>query len=369
MRVKPSVFLFLVLAGLGISLGAFGQTSGSSQVSRTFNFAHASDVQNMNEIATAIRTIAEAEPSTDEANRSMTVRAAFEIGDRMALAEWLFNGMDLASPVAANSAIHEFRLAGSGDNIVRLFYLNRGQTVQEFQELATLIRTVGDVRRVYTTNEGKILALRGTADQASLADWLTAELEKSAGKPRGHSVSGEYRLPTVPAPQPNENIIRVFYAGNAATIQSLQEAATLIRTMTDIRRVFTYNEPRAVAVRGTGDQVALAAWLFDGIDKPSAGAPIPPSSVYHYQSSDPDDPQAGLGKGADAVRVYYLSHIATTTDLQKIATQIRSEAEIRRLYTYNAPRILAVRANADQIAHADRLLKQLDPADFPAALH
>jgi hypothetical protein len=363
MRVKPSGFFFAALAGLGVGLGAFGQTSGSSQVTRTFNFAHASGVQNMNEIATAIRTIADAEPSVDEANRSVTVRAA---GDRMALAEWLFNGMDLASPVAANSAIHEFRLVGSDDNqapgglpisnIVRLFYLNRGQTLQEFQELATLIRTIGDVRRVYTINEGKILALRGDAEQASMADWLTAELEKSAGQPRGHSVSGEYRFPTVPEPPNDGNIIRIFYTGNAATIQSFQEAATLIRTMTDLRRVYSFNGPRAIAVRGMADQVALAAWLFDEIDKPSAGAPLAPSSVYHYQSSE----------GAGAVRVYYLSHITTTTDLQKIATQVRGEAEIRRVYTYNAPRILALRANADQIAHADRLLKQLDPADFPA---
>ncbi|HEY6346170.1 MAG TPA: hypothetical protein VIY49_32180 [Bryobacteraceae bacterium] len=355
MRVKPSGFFFAAFAGLGVGLAAFGQTSGSSQITRTFNFAHTSGVQNINEIATAIRTIVDTQPPVvDVASRSVTVRAA---GDRMALAEWLFNGMDLASPVAANSAIHEFRLAGSGDNIVRLFYLNRGQTVQEFQELATLVRTIGDVRRVYTTNEGKILALRGTADQTAMADWLIPELEKSAGQPRAHSVSSEYRLPTIAAPQPNENVMRVFYVGNAATIQSFQEAATLIRTMTDIRRVYTSNAPRAVAVRGTADQVALAAWLFDEIDKPAAGALIPPSRVNHYQSS----------ADADAVRVYYLPHIATVADLQKTATQVRSEASIPRIYTYNAPRILALRANADQIAHADRLLKQLDPADFPAA--
>jgi hypothetical protein len=87
MRVKPLGFFFAALAGLCVGLAAFGQTSGSSQISRTFNFAHTSGVQNMNEIATAIRTIAEAELSVDEANRSVTVRAASEIADRMALAE------------------------------------------------------------------------------------------------------------------------------------------------------------------------------------------------------------------------------------------------------------------------------------------
>ena len=49
-----------------------------------------------------------------------------------------------------------------------------------------------------------------------------------------------------------------------------------------------------------------------------------------------------------------------------MATQVRTDASIRRVYSYNAPRVLALRGTADQLAQAERLLKQIDPQDFPA---
>jgi hypothetical protein len=345
---------------LAASCVAFSQTpsaTASSQpgAERTFYFAHAGAPQAMQEIATSVRTIGDmSQVSVDESKKSLTAHGT---ADQLALAEWLFHGLDVSASTPPNPAIHEYRASSGGDNVVRLFYLNRGQTVQEFQEFATLLRTIGDIRRVFTTNESKILALRGTADQAAMADWLTGEIEKSAAAPRQHSASAQYQLPSNPGPAPNENTMQVFYVGNAATVQSFQEAATLIRTISDMRRVFTYNTPRAMAVRGTADQVALAAWLFDRVDKPANAAPSPPSGVYNYQAVDPRD---------NSVQVFYLPHTATPADFQKIATQVRTAASIRRVYTYNAPRVMALRGTVDQLAQAERLLKQLDSADLPA---
>jgi hypothetical protein len=277
--------------------------------------------------------------------------------DQLALAEWLFTGLDAVDPTPASPAIHEYRTPSSADNVARLFYLNRAQTVQEFQEFATLLRTIGDIRRVFTNNRGRILALRGTADQAAMADWLTNEVEKSAAAPHQHSVSVQYLFPSDPAPRPNENVMQVFYVSNAADIQSFQESATLIRTITDIRRVYTYNTPRAIALRGTADQLALAGWLFDRVDKPANSASSAPSGIYNYQAVDARE---------NSVQVFYLTHTATPLDFQKVATQVRTDASIRRVYSYNAPRVLALRGTADQLAQAERLLKQIDPQDFPA---
>ena len=67
-----------------------------------------------------------------------------------------------------------------------------------------------------------------------------------------------------------DEVARVFYVPNASTVQEFQEIANGIRTITEIRRLFTYNAGRAIMVRGTADQVALVEKLVNDLDKPKA---------------------------------------------------------------------------------------------------
>jgi len=293
--------------------------------------------------------------SSDFAAGTLTAAGA---ADQLQLAEWLLIGMDRSVPVAPDSAVHEYRRPEGPDNVVRFFYLDRGQTVQEFQEFATMLRTIAEIRRVVAYNETKILAMRGTVDQMSMADWFTNQLAKTAPAPHPHSVTPEYLLPADPAPRPNENVTRIFFVANAPTIQDFQELATLIRTIVEIRRVFTYNTPRAMAMRGISDQIAFAEWLFNEIDQPRNGGQGHASTTYTYPAS----PEA-----ENAARVFYLPDTATVEDFQRIAVTVRSATKMRRVFTYNSQRAVAVRGTLDQLALAQRLLTELDPADFPKA--
>jgi general secretion pathway protein D len=67
-----------------------------------------------------------------------------------------------------------------------------------------------------------------------------------------------------------DNVVRVFYIQNATSVQEFQEIATAVRSLTEIRRVFTYNAQRAILMRGTPDQIALAEKLIHDLDKPKA---------------------------------------------------------------------------------------------------
>jgi general secretion pathway protein D len=67
-----------------------------------------------------------------------------------------------------------------------------------------------------------------------------------------------------------EMVVRVFYLQNITKVQDLQEVATAVRSVTDIRRFFTYNGQNALLVRGTADQMALAEKLISDLDKPLA---------------------------------------------------------------------------------------------------
>ncbi|MEP7362931.1 MAG: cohesin domain-containing protein [Acidobacteriota bacterium] len=65
-------------------------------------------------------------------------------------------------------------------------------------------------------------------------------------------------------------VVKTFYIKNITTPQELQEIATALRTLTDIRRVLTYNTHSALMVRGTVDQVALAEKVVADLDKPKS---------------------------------------------------------------------------------------------------
>jgi general secretion pathway protein D len=67
-----------------------------------------------------------------------------------------------------------------------------------------------------------------------------------------------------------DNVVKVFYVTNATSVQEFQEIATAIRTVAEIRKVFTYNAQKALIVRDTADKVALAEKLIHDLDKPKS---------------------------------------------------------------------------------------------------
>src|SRR2546425_1188236 len=106
-----------------------------------------------------------------------------------------------------------------------------------------------------------------------------------------------------------QSLDRVFYFTHTETVQDLQEIATLIRTMADIRQIMTYAAPRALALRGTAGQIALAEWLIKELDKPanqSLAQQGQDPATYEYWAS---------GSSDNAVRVFYLTHADTAQRL------------------------------------------------------
>ena len=65
-------------------------------------------------------------------------------------------------------------------------------------------------------------------------------------------------------------VVKIFYLQNVTQPQELQELATNLRAITDIRRVFTSTAQNAIIVRGTTDQVALAEKIIHDLDRPKS---------------------------------------------------------------------------------------------------
>ena len=152
-------------------------------------------------------------------------------------------------------------------------------------------------------------------------------------------------------PEGQENIVRVFYVPDTSTGKDFQEVAVLVRTITNLRRLFTYNAPRAIAVRGTDNQLALAEWLCADLNTASIPQGRQDSGKHEYRLSPTSD---------EFVRVFYLTHADTPQGLQEAATQVRLKTNSRWVLTYSAPSAIAIRGTTEQITLADRLIQERD---------
>src|ERR1035438_5280860 len=114
------------------------------------------------------------------------------------------------------------------------------------------------------------MLVHATSAQIALAEWLVSEMDKTAAPPPG----------PVAAVQPYRNergqdeVVRVFSLAYAETPRTLQELTNLIRSMSDMQRVFPYNALKLLVTRGTADQMAMAEWLVRQLDR----SPGPPAT-------------------------------------------------------------------------------------------
>jgi hypothetical protein len=228
-----------------------------------------------------------------------------------------------------------------------VFQLTQKETRQDLEGVATLLRGVAETRQVSVDDAKETVAVDGTDDQIAMAGWLVHQLDVPANGP--FSGVHEYR------PQGGgDEVVRVFYAAHVSTPEELQELAATVRGVADLQRAFAYGPRKAVALRGTGQKMSLAAWLFDQLDQPANGTAPPP---HEYKVSVDD-----------VTRVFELIHPQDPRQVQEMAALIRTLAEIPRFFIYNKRRALALRSTADRVALAAWLVTELDrPAGALAA--
>lgn len=144
----------------------------------------------------------------------------------------------------------------------------------------------------------------------------------------------------VAQPAAEEKADRVLRFGPA---QDMQEIAVVVRGLTDAR-VTADTGQRTLSLSGAAQKIALADWLFHQLDQPS-------SAATHERA---------VPGGDDMVRVFYLAAADTPQRVQEIATQLHRTARIPRVFIYNAPRAIALRGTAAQIALAERMIQEQD---------
>ncbi len=67
-----------------------------------------------------------------------------------------------------------------------------------------------------------------------------------------------------------EQVVRIFYLSNTTGPQEMQELLTVLRTVIDIQKVFSYSSQNAVVVRAEADSMLLVEKIIAGLDRARA---------------------------------------------------------------------------------------------------
>jgi hypothetical protein len=227
---------------------------GVDDIVRVVFLAHAPTPQQMQEIATIVRSVADIQRIfinnvvSENTQHAIVMRGT---GSAIALAAWLINQLDQSVGVAS-PAPHQYNI--SDGDVTQAVSLTYPQTVREMQEIVTLIRSVADVQRIFIYNTRKTIALRGTAEQIALTEWLLNLLDRQAPA----MGTNEYRMTSGA-----ENLVRVFYLANSRTPADTQKIAAQVRSAARVQRLFVYSPLSALALRGTVGQVATAEKVIE----------------------------------------------------------------------------------------------------------
>lgn len=195
---------------------------------------------------------------------------------------------------------------------------------QELYDAATVIRTITQLGEVSADKETNVVSVSGDAEQVRLFRWLAQELNRPRAEAGGavrEMAMGE------------NDVVRILYFAPGANMRNLQEAATVVRALGELRQLFAFQPLRVVVVRGTKELTAMAEWVLERLQAPGERA-----GAERKLSAE------------DVVRVSYAKVSLSVQELQQLAVKARQESKVRRLFTYNEARVIATRGTAEQAA-------------------
>ncbi len=295
--------------------------------SGSYHFTTPQTPQSMAEAATTVKVVgALTQSSFDISTETLTFSGPVE---GVALVQWVLPEIDKTS---GDGALHEYRLP-SGD-IARVVFVPNASKPQDIQELLTVLRTVADVQKIFTVSSNHALVMRGPEWQILFSQWIIDQLNVPEGQkpdttPREFTVGG-------PDFRGLGHGARVNFLATMTQPQPAQELLTVLRTVGDIQKVFSYSR-HALVLRAGDTDLQRAEWLIQQLDLP-AGHP------------------AGTGTftapaGDDVTRIFSVPN-ANPQWIQGTLNSMRSELNIKKTFSTTSPANVIVRGTADQVAAA-----------------
>ena len=268
--------------------------------------------------------------------------------------------LSLALVIVSLSISTAFGQPAKEQSVGWVLYFAQTDSRQGMQEITNAIRAVSEIPALLDA-EKRMLSLDGSIGQVELAEWVFNELDQPAGaqfltKPNATPNRYSYQLPTGSA-----DTAAVFSFASAPSPAHIQETVNTIRALAELVRLMPVNERRLIVLRGEPARVAFAEWLFHQLDQPANAQPgALPASPQEYRLPPGIDRDHN-----DLSRVYYLAHAVNAKDRMQIVNTIRAATKITRLMPISEPSAIVLRANDQQAADADQVIRQLDQPAAP----
>jgi hypothetical protein len=203
---------------------------------------------------------------------------------------------------------------------VRLFPFEASASSAMLREAATAVRLITDAPRLFLHEPSRVLAMRASEERLELAIWTLQQITGAGGDPLRRVANSE------------EGSVRSFTL--SLDRAPLQELATVVRSLTDVRRLLTMPGWGRMIVRGNAEQIRAVEWLV-----PALLTPGPRNYAFE----------------GETIRLFDVSGVP---DRLAKATTIRRTTKVPRLFVMNTPPVLAVRGTPEQVAAVENLLAQ-----------
>lgn len=308
-------------------------STGYAQTSRTFHLNSVPNPAALQEIGTIIRTVGAIKTiDVDVAKFDITVTGS---DADLSFAAWLVKQLDTSTPDAAAGSY----TAPDGKDGIRIYYLAHAPQQFLLNEMVTTVRLVADVQRIFTYSPARAVVLRSGLARLPLTDWLVQQLDVAPDD------QARWKPRQIPAADLPGEVVKVMYLIHPLSNAGLVNIVTSLRAIVGVQRLFTHSSPQGIALRGTPGQVQFADWLFQQLD-------VQPDDRMRAQKHEyllRDDNQS-------VSRVYYLTSGATPEYMNELATTIRTEASVQRIFTSPQIAALSLRGTPEAVDSADKII-------------
>ena len=225
-------------------------------------------------------------------------------------------------------------------NVERVFRLTHTPAATGQNEIATTIRTVGQIQKVSVDPVAATMTVQGSATQIALAEWLVPRLDAGIPGPQSYNVAGN----------PNDMIV-VYPLVNIRDMTSLQEIITTVRTVLDLQLVYNISSSRTLTLRGTANQMAAVDFALPKLDQ--AGEQRQAASSEHFHVN-------GALRGFDTLSVYRLGSAKGQLAIQEVITNLRTVTDLMKIYNVTSNATLSMEASQSDIQVAEWVIERLD---------
>ena len=105
-----------------------------------------------------------------------------------------------------------------------------------------------------------------------------------------------------------------------------------------------------------GDSTINQALDYAAILTKAYWKPLSPNTIFVTN----DNPNKRRDYEEQVSKVFYLNNVSTPQELQEIVNAVRGIADLQRVFPYNSQNAILVRAEADRVALAEKIIRDLD---------